>query len=77
MNHSNTPERLSVKGKVIEIFQKGGRPVIRMSVDPFYLDVPADDLPDAHLKDTVVIDGSLAIEGVHNDYTAGPMHTKT
>jgi hypothetical protein len=77
MKQANTPEQLSVKARVIEIFQKAGKPVIRVSVDPFYLDVPSDALPDAHLKDSVVIDGIMTIEGVHNDFTADTMRMKT
>jgi hypothetical protein len=70
MKDTRTPQRFSLKGRVIEIFQKGGNPVTRVSVDSFYLDIPSTSALDAHLKDVVVIDGSMTIEDVRNDFTA-------
>jgi hypothetical protein len=70
VEQANTPQHFSVKGRVIEIFQKEGKPVTRVSVDSFYLDLPAGSLSDAHLKDTVVIEGTMTIADVRNDFTA-------
>ncbi len=65
-----TSQRFSLKGRVIEIFQKDGRPLTRVSVDAFYLDIPSKPALDAHLKDVVVVEGSITIEDVRNDFTA-------
>lgn len=70
MKEANTPQNFSVKARVIEIFQKEGKPVTRVTVDPFYLDLPAGSLSDAHLKDFVVIEGTMTIADIRNDFTA-------
>jgi hypothetical protein len=77
MKQANTLQHLSLKGKVIEIFQKGGKRLTRVSVNSFYLDLPSDHLLDAHLKDDVVIRGCLSVEGVENDFTASVIHSKS
>jgi len=77
VKQANTPHDCSVKGRVIEIFQREGRPVVRVSVDAFYLDLPSDSLPDAHLKDSVIIRGNMTIEEVRNDYIEAVLHAKT
>ena len=59
------------------MFQKAGKPVIRVSVDPFYLDLSGTSLPDAHLKDVVVVEGTMAIEDMRNDFTATLSHAKS
>ena len=77
MKQANTLQHISVKGRVIEIFQKGGKPVTRVSVDPFYLDLPASGLLDAHLKDIVVIEGTMSIDDIRNDFTATQSSAKS
>jgi len=77
VKQANTPHDCSVKGKVIEIFQREGESVVRVSVDAFYLDLPSDSLPDAHLKESVVIKGNMTIAEVRNDYIEDVLHTKT
>jgi hypothetical protein len=37
---STNTDRVIVEGKVVEIVEKDGKPTARVSVDPFYLDVP-------------------------------------
>ena len=77
MKQASVPEHVSVTGKVVEMFQKGGKPVTRLSVNSFYLDVPTDYVPEAHLEDAVLINGKLTIETVQNDFTAHEPHQDT
>jgi hypothetical protein len=77
VKRANTPQHFSIRGKVIEIFQKEGKPVTRVSVDSFYLDVSSSSLLDAHLEDLVVIEGNMAIEEVRNDFTVSPSQTES
>jgi len=72
-----TSQRFSLKGRVIEIFQRAGRPVTRVSVDSFYLDIPSKSAIDAHLEDVVVVEGTMTIEDVRNDFTATLSGTKS
>ncbi len=76
MKQANTPQSLSVTGKVIEIFQKGGKSLTRVSINQFYLDFPSDQLKDAHLEDDVVIHGNLNIASVENDFTVRVSQSK-
>ncbi len=77
MKQTNSPQSLVLKGQVIEVYQKAGKPVTRVSVDSFYLDVPSSLLPDAHLKDSVVIEGELSIKNIRNDFMVGLSRTES
>lgn len=77
MKQSNISEHVSVRGKVVETFQKGGKPVTRLSVNSFYLDVPTEYVPEAHLEDAVLINVKLTIETVQNDFTVHEPHPHT
>jgi hypothetical protein len=77
MKQASIPEHVSVTGKVVEMFEKEGKPVTRLAMNSFYLDVPTDYVPEAHLEDTVQIDGKLTIETVQNDFTVREPHQDT
>lgn len=74
MKHANTPQLFRVTGNVVEIFQKAGKPVTRISINPYYLDLPSEYLQDAHLQDAMIIEGHLTIETVQNDFTENLTH---
>jgi len=56
---------MSLAGEVVEIFERGGRRVARVRLEPATIvDIPAESLGDVHLGDRIVVSGSIAISDV-------------
>jgi hypothetical protein len=62
------PQEVLLRGEVIQIFQEGGQRIAKIAVGPRnYVDVAADNIPDAHLGDAVVIEACFTIYKVELD----------
>ncbi len=66
MAQTTTSQQISLSGKVIEVFEQCGSPTARISVDPFFFDVSAEGIHDAHLGDTVVIDAIVTTKRIRH-----------
>jgi hypothetical protein len=65
---SATGQALSLAGEVVLIFERGGRRVARVRLEPATIvDISAESLGDVHLGDRIVVSGSLAIERVREE----------
>ncbi len=65
---SPSGQALSLAGEVVLIFERGGRRVARVRLEPpTIVDVPAEGLGDVHLGDRVVVSGSLAVDRVREE----------
>lgn len=70
IKQTTKPQALVVRGNVIEIFEDCGKTVARISVEPFYLNIPSDGVQDAHLGDRVTLNGKLNIEHMQIDFNS-------
>jgi hypothetical protein len=70
MKKSRAAQQLAISGTVVEAFERKGKPITRVSVGSFYIDIPSGYMQDAHLDDAVIIHGRLEIDGVQTDFSA-------
>jgi hypothetical protein len=64
MAQRTTSQQISLSGKVIEVVNQCGKPTAKVSIDPFFVDVVAGGIQDAHLGDAVVIDAIVTTERI-------------
>jgi hypothetical protein len=63
----NQKENLSLSGEVVEIYEKDGFKLAKIRYNPGFLEIPINDLRDAHLNDKIIINSSIKIESItHN-----------
>ena len=61
-------QKLSLRGEVVEISERGGRRRLKVTVEPHNLvDVPVDELSDAHLGDRVRVEVEVRVERVREE----------
>ena len=58
-------EAMSFRGEVVEIFERKGKRMAKITLDARdMLDVAAESIDDAHLGDKVVLDVRITIESI-------------
>ena len=63
----NQKENLSLSGEVVEIYEKDGFKLAKIRYNPGFVEIPINDLRDAHLNDKIIINSSIKIESItHN-----------
>jgi hypothetical protein len=63
----NQKENLSLTGQVVEIYEKDGSKLAKIRFNAGFIEIPIDDLHDAHLSDKIIINSSIKIERIiHN-----------
>ena len=59
------PQILSLQGEVVEIFEKDGQRLARVSVlSRNIIDVAGESIREAHLGDRILIDAQVTIESI-------------
>lgn len=56
--------KLSFQGEVVEIFERGGQRLAKISILPTFMEVDVEGIRDAHLGDTVSIEVRLRVEDI-------------
>lgn len=67
MHAINTPCSVSLTGEVVEIFEREGIQLAKISCRPVHLELPMAMLDAAHLGDTVHLEGIISIQNVEPD----------
>ena len=62
--------RLAFPGEVIEIFERDGRRIAKISLKSYHIDVPIDSIPDVHLGDTLVLEADVTVQQVKTQHHA-------
>ena len=60
----NQKENLSLSGEVVEIYEKDGFKLAKIRFLPGFVEIPIDDLRDAHLNDKIIINSSIKIVSI-------------
>jgi len=60
----NQKENLSLSGEVVEIYEKDGFKLAKIRYNIGFIEIPINDLQDAHLNDKIIINSSIKIESI-------------
>jgi hypothetical protein len=60
----NPKENLSLSGEVVEIYEKDGFKLAKIRYNIGFIEIPINDLRDAHLNDKIIINSSIKIESI-------------
>lgn len=67
MSSMNQKINLSISGEVVEIYEKDRSKFAKICFNAGFIEIPIDDLHDAHLSDKIIINSSINIERIiHN-----------
>ena len=60
----NQKENLSLSGEVVEIYERDGFKLAKIRYNIGFIEIPINDLQDAHLNDKIIINSSIKIKSI-------------